>query len=126
MNAKTFRLLTALLAFALAVVASWAVITGNYAAVLIGVVLALGLSYILRRFVKEVIQDERSTAINEKAWAAAVRCCLPVAGIVSVVLLALKDRLSPDVTLVAYTLAYATCVLMLAHLAFYSYYSRKH
>lgn len=93
----------------------------------VGVVCVTGLSIILRRArKKEVAKDERTTFLYEKAAGATLRLTLPLAAIGSLVLLLLKDRLSDDATQLAYVLSYAVCILLLVHLAFYFYYSRKH
>jgi uncharacterized membrane protein len=92
----------------------------------VGVVCATGLSIILRRARKEVAKDERATFLYEKAAGATLRLTLPLAAIGSLVLLLVKDRLSDDATQLAYVLSYAVCILLLVHLAFYFYYSRKH
>jgi uncharacterized membrane protein len=93
----------------------------------VGVVCVTGLSIILRRArKKEVAKDERTTFLYEKAAGATLRLTLPLAAIGSLVLLLVKDRLSNDATQLAYVLSYAVSILLLVHLAFYSYYSRKH
>lgn len=92
----------------------------------VGVVCVTGLSIILRRTRREVAKDERTTFLYEKAAGATLRLTLPLAAIGSLVLLLLKDRLSDDATQLAYVLSYAVSILLLVHLAFYSYYSRKH
>ena len=45
---------------------------------------------------------------------------------IGIILFALRERLSPEMAAAGYVLAYVACVLLLVHLAFYSYYSRKH
>lgn len=93
----------------------------------VGVVCVTGLSIILRRGrKKEVAKDERTTFLYEKAAGATLRLTLPLAAIGSLVLLLVKDRLSNDATQLAYVLSYAVSILLLVHLAFYWYYSRKH
>jgi uncharacterized membrane protein len=92
----------------------------------VGVVCVTGLSIILRRARKEVAKDERTTFLYEKAAGTTLRLTLPLAAIGSLVLLVLKDRLSDDATQLAYLLSYAISILLLVHLAFYSYYSGKH
>ena len=93
---------------------------------IVAVILALGASYVLRRATREVRQDERTTLLYEKAAGATLGLALPITAVASLILLALQDRVSDDVTLVAYVLAYAICILLLIHLGFYSYYNRKH
>ncbi len=126
MTVKTFRLATIAISIALAGIAAWAAVRGNYLAFLIAVVLAMLLSYSLRRATREVLRDERTVLLYGKASTATLGTVVPVAAVVSVVLVMLRERLPADVVLVAYTLSYASCALLLAQAAFYSYYQRKH
>ena len=126
MTGKTLRTATAAIAVALAIVVGWSIVTRNFIVPIIAIVLAIGLSYLLRRSTKEVTGDERTSLLYQKAAGATVRFCVPLAGVGAVIILALQDHLSAEIVSVAYTLANTACVLLLVHLAFYSYYSRKH
>lgn len=126
MKGRTFRISNVLIAVALATAIGWSIIERNFVVAIVAVILAIGASYFLRRRIREVRLDERTTLLYEKAAGATIRFALPIAAVVSLILLALQDRVSDDVTLVAYVLAYTICILLLLHLVFYSYYSRKH
>jgi len=126
MTGKTLRIATAAIAVVLAIVVSWSIVTRNFIVPIIAIVLAIGFSYLLRRGTKEVTRDERTSLLYERAAGQTIRFCVPVAGVGAVIIIALQDHLSADMVSVAYTLAYTACVLLLVHLAFYSYYSRKH
>ena len=126
MKGKTLRVSTAAIAVVLAIVVGWSIVTQNFIVPIIAIVLAIGLSYFLRRRTKEVTRDERTSLLYEKAAGATIRTCVPVAGVGAVIIIALQDHLPDDMVSAAYTLAYTACVLLLVHLAFYSYYSRKH
>ena len=126
MRGRNFRVSSALIAAALAIAIGWSIVAGNFIVAIIAVILALGASYLLRRATRAVTQDERTTLLYEKAAGATIRLILPITAVASLILLALQDRVSDDVTLVAYVLAYTICILLLVHLGFYSYYNRKH
>jgi putative transcriptional regulator len=126
MTSKTLRTLTAIIAVVLALVVGWSIIAGNFFVPIIAVVLAIGLSYLLRRRTKEVTKDERTALLYEKAAGATIRFCVPLVAVVGIILFALRDRLSPEMGAVGYVLAYVACGLLIVHSAFYSYYSRKH
>ncbi len=126
MTGKTLRTLTAVIAVVLALVVGWSIIAGNFFVPIIAVVLAIGLSYLLRRRTKEVTRDERTILLYEKAAGATIRICVPIAGVGAVIIIALQNHLPADMVSVAYTLAYTACVLLLVHSGFHSYYSRKH
>ena len=126
MTRKTLRISTAVISVVLALVVGWSIITGNFVVPIVAVVLAIGLSYLLRRATKDVTRDERTTLLYEKAAGATIRFCVPVAAFIGIVLFALRERLSTELVSAGYVLAYVACVLLLVHLAFYSYYSRKH
>ena len=126
MTRKTLRILTAVISVGLALVVGWSITAGNFVVPIVAVVLAIGLSYLLRRATKDVTRDERTTLLYEKAAGATIRFCVPVAAFVGIILFALRERLSAELVSAGYVLAYVACVLLLVHLAFYSYYSRKH
>jgi uncharacterized membrane protein len=126
MTRKTLRILTAAIAVALALVIGWSITASNFIVPIVAVALAVGLSYFLRRNTKEVAQDERTTLLYEKAAGATIRFCVPLAAFVGIILFALRERLSAEMVAAGYVLAYVGCVLLLVHLAFYSYYARKH
>jgi uncharacterized membrane protein len=124
MTRRTYVIVSAVI---LAIVGICAITLDRLWILVVGVVCATGLSIILRRArKKEVAKDERTTYLYEKAAGATLRLTLPLAAIGSLVLLLVKDRLSNDATQLAYVLSYAVSILLLVHLAFYWYYSRKH
>ena len=126
MKGKTLRISTAVISGVLGLIVAWSIIVGNFVVPIIAVVVAIGLSYLLRRATKDVTRDERIGLLYEKAAGATIRTCVPIAGVGAVIIIVLQNHLSADMVSVAYTLAYAACVLLLVHLAFYSYYSRKY
>ena len=126
MKRKTLSVVTAVIAVVLAIVVGWSIVAQNFIVPIIAIALAIGLSYFLRRRTKEVTRDERTSLLYEKAAGATIRTCVPVAGVGAVIIIALQDHLPVDMVSVAYTLAYTACVLLIVHLSFYSYYSRKH
>ena len=126
MTGKKLRIFTAIISGILAFVVGWSIAESNFIVPIVAVVLAIVLSYSLRRRVKEVTRDERTTLLYEKAAGATIRFCVPLAAIVAFILFLFREGLSAEAVAAAYVLAYFCCVLLIAHLAFYSYYSRKH
>jgi uncharacterized membrane protein len=126
MTKKTFRILNVLLRAGLAIAVVCSITLGSLWILVAAVVCATGLSYLLRRATKEVMKDERTSLLYEKAAGATLRLTLPVAAVVSAILLALQGRVSRDAILVAYVLSFTLCILVLVHLVLYSYYNRKH
>ena len=126
MTGKTLRILTAVIAVVLALIVGWSITADNFFVPIIAVLLAIGLSYLLRRRTKEVTKDERTVLLYEKAAGATIRVCVPLAALVGIILFALRARIPADMVAAGYVLAYVACALLLVHLAFYSYYARKH
>ncbi len=126
MTGKTLRISTAVISVVLALVVGWAIAADNFVVPVVAVVLAIGLSYLLRRATKDVTRDERTTLLYEKAAGATIRFCVPLAAFVGIILFTLRERLSAELVSAGYVLAYVACVLLLVHLGFYSYHSRKH
>ena len=126
MTSKTLKTLTTIIAVVLALVVGWSIITGNFFVPIIAVLLAIGLSYLLRRRTKEVTKDERTALLYERAAGATIRFGVPLVAVVGIILFALRERLSPEMGVAGYVLAYVACGLLIVHSSFYSYYSRKH
>ena len=82
----------------------------------IGIVLiALG-----KRGVKEVMEDERTQRISEKASRKICQVFVMGAALAGTTLIALNKHIE-----VGYTLAFSACVLLVLYLVLYSYYNRK-
>jgi uncharacterized membrane protein len=126
MTSKTLRTSIAVIAVVLALVVGWSIIAGNFYIPIIAVVLAIGLSYLLRRRTKEVTKDERTALLYERAAGATIRFCVPLVAVLGIILFVLRGRLSPEIDAASYVLAYVACGLLIVHSGFYSYYSRKH
>jgi uncharacterized membrane protein len=126
MTTKTIRSLTAAIAVILAIVVAWSMIAGNFFVPIIAIVLAIGLSYLLKRRTKEITKDERTMLLYEKAAGATIRFCIPLVTIIGIILFVLREQLSPEMATASYVLAYVACGFLIANSAFYSYYSRKH
>jgi len=125
MTARTLRILRVIIASALAIVSGWSVATENFIALVVAIVLAMTLLYFFNRSTKEITQDERTRALYTRASRATIALTVPLASIASVILIALKEHLPHDVVVVSYTLAYFSCMILLVHAVFYSYYNRK-
>jgi uncharacterized membrane protein len=125
MTTATFRRWNAVIAGTLGLVVSVSIILGNILVPAIAVLLAAGLTYVLKRKTSDVMQDERTALLYGKAAGATIRFCVPIAAAAGLVLFAFRDRLSAEAVLAGYVLAYSACVILLVHMAFYSYYSRK-
>jgi uncharacterized membrane protein len=126
MTAKTLQISTISIAVALAGVMVWAIITDNFIVPMVAVILAVGLSYLLRRKAKVVTRDERSTVLYEKAAGSTIKLCIPLAALAGIGILIFQERLSAELVTTGQILAYFACILMLVQLAFYAYYSRKY
>ncbi len=126
MTGKTLRKWTAAIAAALGAVVAGSIIANNFIIPLVAVVLAMGLTYVLRRRTKEVTKDERTILLYQKAAVATVSICVSIMALIGIVLFALRDRLSPEMAAAGYVLAYVACALLLVHSALYSYYARKY
>ncbi len=81
---------------------------------------------LLRRQVQEIMEDERSHLINEKAARLALGIYAPLAAVAAVILIFLgDDKLPPDMGASA-ILSYATCALMIIFSLAHMYYERNH
>ena len=126
MTGKAFRRISAVVSVVLAIIVGWSITAGNFIVPLIAVVLAMGVTFVLRRRTKEITKDERTALLYQKAGVATISLCVPIMAMIGIVLFALRERLSPEMVGAGYVLAYAACALLIVHSAFYSYYARKY
>ena len=125
MTKRMYRTCTAVLSVALAIVVGWSVTAGNAVVPIVAVAVAVGLVYLCRKATKEVTGDERTRHIYEKASGATIMFLVPAMGLAAVVLLSLKENLSVELVFLGEALGYSVCMLLVVHLALYSYFSRK-
>lgn len=126
MNIKTYRNWRTALTLIIAALAAVSIATGIAYILIAAVVIGILVLLLLRRKVKEVVEDERTYTIAYKA----ARLTLSIVGIgmavIGATLLAFsRDDLSATPAQVGFTLLYATCGLLVINLAAYTYYSRK-
>ena len=126
MTRKTLRISTAVISVVLVLVLGWSVITSNYLIPIVAVPLAIVLNYFLRRATKDVTRDERTTLLYEKAAGITIRICVPLVAVTGIILFILRKNLSTELASAGYVLADVACFILLVHLGFYSYYSRKY
>ena len=125
MTKKTFKIGTMVIAIALAIIVSWSISTGNAYIPIIAVFVALGVKYLIRKSTRDVLYDERTRHINERASAVTIAICIPLAGVGAVILISLRSHISAEMYIAGNVLAYFTCIFMLVHQALGSYFSRK-
>jgi len=126
MNIKTYRNWRIALIAIIAALAAVSVATGIAYILIAAVVIGILVLLLLRRKVKEVVEDERTYTIAYKA----ARLTVSVAGIgmaiAGAILLAFNhDALSSTPAQVGFALLYAVCGLLVINMAAYTYYSRK-
>ena len=126
MSAKTYTFFSRVIVVALAAFIACSVIIGMPVFVpIIGVVVALLLIRLCRRFTKEIMVDERLQTASEKAAAISYRVFSIVMAVLGLGFLTMKQTLPPEFSIIGETLVYSVCALMLLYMAFYYYYEKK-
>jgi len=126
MSSRTNRICSLVIVLALAAFIGWSIVTEMPIFVQIaGLVGAILLIRLCRRFTKEIMVDERIQKINEKASAVSYRISTILMAVVGMVFVTVRNSLPSEYHIVGSTLVYSACTIMLIHLAFYSYYKGK-
>jgi len=126
MTARTYRIIMRVIAPILAaLIAIGIVLEWPLYIPFLAIAVALVAAGLLRRLVKEIMTDERSRRIDEKATVLAYRLYAWVTAAVVLVVLTLRSSLPSWVGVAGETLAYSLCGLMLVHLMTYTYYGRN-
>ena len=127
MDKKKFQRYRLLVTMAVAILVAWSVVAEvSVLTPLIGIGAGMILVYLLKRRVKEVMEDERSHLISEKAARTALAIFAPLLTVVAVVLIILSNSILPDFREAGTLLAYAACVLMVLYHVAHLYYERRH
>lgn len=126
MSVKTYRLLMRIIVVVLAgIIAASVVMELPLYVPLIGIMISLVVVSVCRHFLKDIMSDERSRRIEEKATDMSYRIYTIIAAIFALVVLMLKNILPSWMGIAGETLAYSVCGLMLVHLVTVAYYQRR-
>jgi len=125
MNRKQYAWCGIAIAIAIGASVGWSVTTGNYLLPLAAVVAGMALKYLCRRRVTEVMEDELIYRISEKASYMTLRVSLVAMAVIAAVLIALSKSGYAEFRQIGLTLAFAVCAMLILHISFYGYYSRK-
>jgi uncharacterized membrane protein len=125
MNKKTIQLFRILLIIFVAAAVAWAVPMGNLVLAFVFILLGLILSYVLRKMVEDVTEDERTYVVAGKASRMAMLTFLAMITLGGISLLALNGYF-PQFKQAGLTLVNASCLLILLYTGFFVYYNKKH
>ena len=120
MDRKKFAIYAALVCAIMGAVVGYGVSKGNALLPAIAFIIGTVLIALGKRGVKEVMEDERTERIGEKASRRTYQVFVIGAALIGTTLVALNKH-----TEVGYTLAFSACALLLLYIIFYGYYSRK-
>jgi uncharacterized membrane protein len=125
MSYKTYRLWKLLVVVIVAALVGWAVPQGNAYVPIPAAVVAMAIMLLIRRGVKEVVIDERTYSIANRAsrWTFQVGVLLMV--LIGATLVAFGYGEYPELETPGFTLIYSACGLLIVYLIGYTYYGRK-
>jgi uncharacterized membrane protein len=125
MSYKTFRIWQLVLTVVIAIVIAVSVVIGNAIIPIPAVILGMLILIILKRSVKEVVEDERVYTIAEKASRLTLQIVGIAMAVVGATLLAISRGGSSMLAQIGFALAYATGGLLVIYYIAYIYYDRK-
>ncbi len=126
MNARTYGTIMRVIAVTLAAAIAVSIVREMPPYVpLISVMVALAIASVCRRFVREIMTDERNHRIDEKAAALSYRVYVVVTAAFALVVMVFRTSLPSWAGIAGETMAYSICGLMLMHLATSKYYGAK-
>lgn len=124
MTAKKFLIYQLVLAIILTGVVLASVVIGNYVVPLIAIITAILLMLLMKKKVKEVLEDERDFEIGGKAARYAISIYAGISGIAVIILSALRNH-NPSFEIVGSVLAYSICSLLILHIIIYKILEKK-
>ena len=120
MDRKKFAIYAALVCAIMGAVVGYGVSKGNALLPAIAFIIGIILIALGKRDVREVMEDERTHRISEKASRRIYQVFVMGAALIGTTLIALNKHIE-----VGYTLAFSACALLVLYLALYSYYNRR-
>jgi len=125
MSRRWFRICSAAITVAMVALIGWSIATENVVVPIPTVLGGVVLLYLLRRQVKDVMQDERNYRISEKASRSALQVFALIAAITGITLTAVSTDGSSLSREVGLTLAFCACGLLVLYMISYAYHSRR-
>ncbi|MGC9445030.1 MAG: DUF2178 domain-containing protein [Candidatus Methanospirareceae archaeon] len=125
MNRKQFRLCMMVVSMGMGAAIGWSVAVGQFLVPIAAVAIGLVLMQLCKSRVTEVMEDELVHRLSEKASYMTLRVALLPMAVLGAVFIALSIGGLPVLKEIGLTLAFAVCALLLLHIGFYAYYSRK-
>ncbi|MCK9151899.1 DUF2178 domain-containing protein [Methanobacterium alcaliphilum] len=125
MNKKNMQLFRVLLIIFVAAAVGWAIPMGNLVLAFVFILLGVILSYVLRKMVVDVTEDERTYVVAGKAARMAMLTFLTIITLGGISLLALKGYF-PEYKQAGLTMVNASCLLILLYTGFFVYFNRMH
>ena len=124
MTQKTYRMYIGSIAFALGVIISLSVSSGNWYLPGIAIVTGSLVIWGLKRRVQGVMNDERDAHIEGKAAKTATSAYILTSTIVGITLIALGTT-NPVTYAIGSTMVYGSCALMALQVICFSFYGRR-
>jgi len=125
MDRKTYAICGVIIAMSLGAVIGFSITTENIVLPIVAVAVGMALLYLCKIRVKEVMVDERTYEISEKASRKTFQIFTPSITIIGVILIALRNKY-PDFAQSGFTLAYSACALLILYNIFYMHYNKKY
>jgi uncharacterized membrane protein len=125
MSYRTYRMMRAFLGVIIGGVTGASVTMDNWIIPIPTIIIAIVINVILRRRVKEIVSDERTYAIAEKAARFTLSIGVIGMAVLGAIFLMVSRNEIDAMTQVGFAMEYAACSLLLISSFAYIYYSKK-
>ena len=126
MNRKQFTICGIIIIAGMGALFGWSITVGNTVLPIVATLIGVTALYLCKLRMEEVIADERSYQIAEKASKDALQIFVVIYAVVGVILAALSRSGYPEMSQIGQLLTFSASALLLLYLAFYGYYSKKY
>lgn len=126
MTAKAFRLFTLAMIVLLGGLIIWTILADMPVYIpLIGIIVAIGIKYILRRRTTETLADERLRSIGSRAITASYRVLNIGMALIGLIFIIFKDTLPYEFGIIGATLAFAVCAMLILQVSLYYIFAAR-
>ncbi len=125
MDKERYTNLSIVIVTVLGIVVAYGAVRSNWVLPILTMVIGIVLLFTLRRRVTDVLHDERTIVIQQKAASRALGYVTALTGLLGLVLVELSHRGYPDYRLVGHGFIYQAYAMMLVYALFTWYYQRQ-
>jgi uncharacterized membrane protein len=125
MEKEKFNQIRAILLVAIGIMVIYGALRNSYTLAMVAVLLGIVALFVMRQRITDILFDERTRVIREKAASKTLGLVIALMGIAGLVLIEISFNGYPEIRDIGYTFAYLSMIIMAVYGFFTWYYQTK-